>query len=45
VVISDNFKLIYTNYTGWSLLILSITGFGCGLALEKSEVKKTKKLS
>ena len=26
-IISDLFKLIYTNYIGWGLLILSITGF------------------
>jgi uncharacterized iron-regulated membrane protein len=26
-IISDFFKLIYTNYLGWGLLILSMTGF------------------
>jgi hypothetical protein len=26
-IISDFFKLIYTNYIGWGLLFLSITGF------------------
>jgi uncharacterized iron-regulated membrane protein len=26
-IISDGFKLLYTNYLGWGLLILSLTGF------------------
>jgi uncharacterized iron-regulated membrane protein len=26
-IISDGFKLIYTNYIGWGLMIMSITGF------------------
>lgn len=26
-IISDGFKLLYTNYIGWGLLIMSITGF------------------
>ncbi len=26
-IISDGFKLLYTNYIGWGLLVLSVTGF------------------
>lgn len=26
-LISDGFKLVYTNYLGWGLLVLSLTGF------------------
>jgi uncharacterized iron-regulated membrane protein len=26
-IISDGFKLLYTNYTGWGLLVLAVTGF------------------
>ena len=44
-IISDNFKLLYTNYTGWSLLILSITGFWLWLGPRKIRSEKTKKLS
>jgi hypothetical protein len=26
-IISDGFKLVYTNYIGWGLLVLALTGF------------------
>ncbi|NOS91297.1 MAG: PepSY domain-containing protein [Cyclobacteriaceae bacterium] len=42
-IISDNFKLLYTNYTGLSLLILSITGFWLWFGPRKIRSEKTKK--
>ncbi|MFY8037539.1 MAG: DNA mismatch repair protein, partial [Cyclobacteriaceae bacterium] len=44
-IISDNFKLLYTNYTGWSLLILSITGFWLWFGPRKIRNEKMKKSS
>lgn len=42
-IISDNFKLVYTNYTGWSLLLLSVTGFWLWAGPRKIRNKKAKK--